>query len=177
MNRERAELELPRFGQSDHGWEFLSMAYPFRVERRSLIRTQAAGVATQSPAQQQLADYISRLIKLIPTEIVGLYLTVRGFWKGSTNSGGNLGQQTFLTSWPLVCMVLVIMSRAWGTRSADGAWETLQWVPIAIATVSFVIWIYAVGDTVLGFEVTPPAVSTAIVIWMFIVPYFYTGER
>jgi len=152
------------------------MAYPFRVERRSPIRTQAAGLAPQSPAQQQLTDYIIRLIKLIPTEIVGLYLTVRGFWKGSGTSGESL-DRTFLTSWPLVCMVLVILSRAWGTRRADGAWETLQWVPIGIATVSFVIWIYAVGDTVLGFEVTPPAVSTAIVLWMFIVPYVYTGDR
>jgi len=147
------------------------MSYPFRIERHTPIRTEA--VAALPGAQQQLSDYISRLIKLIPTEIVGLYLTVRGFWKGSAASPANTDLFTFLSWWPVLCVILLWFSRAWGTRRAGGSWDTVQLVPILISTVSFLIWIYAVGDAIFGWQVAPPYVSTALVVWVFLVPYIY----
>jgi hypothetical protein len=64
------------------------MAYPFRIEKRSLITTQALGDQPSASAQD-FADYMERLIKLIPAEILSVYLTVRGFWN-PTDVGANI---------------------------------------------------------------------------------------
>jgi hypothetical protein len=169
------------------------MIYPFRIERnaqavRSPIRTEALEsqgvrappIQQPSPQEQQLGDYVSRLVKLIPTEIVGIYLTVRGFWQitpAAADTVEPVTQGAFVAWWPLVCILLLWISRAWGTRGSDGKWDTIQAIPIAITTASFIIWVYAVGDRIFGVQIAPPLVSTAIVVWVFVVPYFYKGEK
>lgn len=148
------------------------MAYPFRIEAPSPIRANAA--ESQAPFQA----YMDRLIKLIPAEIIGVYLTVRGFWMDGTPVATTPGSvsSTFLGFWPVVCVVLLWVTRGWGTRAPDGSWKSVQIVPIALATVSFLIWIYAIGDAVFGVKPDPRLISTAVVVWVFLVPVFYKGS-
>jgi hypothetical protein len=148
--------------------------YPFRIEARAPIQIQDARVA--APTEQALSDYMDRLIKLIPAEILGLYLTVRGFWVPNTVNNSLLTSSSFLKWWPLICVVLLWISRAWGTRAA-ASWRTVQIAPIAIATVSLVIWIFAMGHAILDWTPDPKAASTAVVIWVFLVPLFYKGSE
>jgi hypothetical protein len=123
---------------------------------------------------RKIRDYTGRLIKLIPAEIVGLYLTVRGFWKDSSLPASQ--EYGFLVWWPLACALVLCMTRAWGTRKPDGSWQTVQLTPIFIAVISLFIWIYSIGDAAFGWQPNPKLVSTALVMWVFLVPYFYKGE-
>jgi hypothetical protein len=158
------------------------MAYPFRIEKRSLITTQALGDQPSASAQD-FADYMERLIKLIPAEILSVYLTVRGFWN-PTDVGANIPNLDrsappdggFLGWWPLMCIVLLWISRAWGTR-ANSDWRTLQIIPIFVATISFVVWVLAMGHQVLGWHCDPRLASTAVVVWVFLLPVLYNGSN
>lgn len=153
------------------------MAYPFRIERRSGIRAQA-----DAPTQP-FADYMDRLIKLIPAEILAVYLTVRGFWAptgdsaNSPDSGRPLGADAgFLGWWPLICILLLWISRTWGTRK-NADWRTLQIIPILAATISFAVWVFAMGHGIAGYRLEPRLASTFVVIWAFLIPTVYTGSE
>jgi hypothetical protein len=160
------------------------MSYPFRIERKSLIRANvgpdpdAPGAATQA-----LADYMERLIKLIPAEVLSVYLTVRGFWSPTDLTEGTsrldrsqMEGAGFIGWWPLICIVLLWISRAWGTRATPD-WRTVQYVPILIATVSFIVWVLAMGHQIVGWHCDPRLASTAVVVWIFLLPVFYNGSQ
>ena len=159
------------------------MAYPFRIERPAPIRAESLANNTQDSETIQV--YMDRLIKLIPAEIIGLYLTVRGFWIGRTSAvSASLpsnpvpaSRPGFLDWWPIVCVLLLLLTRLWGTRAPNGSWTTIQISPVIIATVSFVIWVYAIGDAIFGWKPEPPYASTAVVVWVFLVPVFYKGSE
>jgi hypothetical protein len=152
----------------------IEMSYPFRIEAPSPIRANATG------QDQAFSDYMDRLIRLVPAEILGLYLTIRGVWIPADDPGKqhvDVFERGFLTWWPVLCVVLLLVSRSWGTRAPNGAWSTVQLIPIAIAAVSFCIWVYAIGDPVLlGWRPDPKAAATAVVIWVFLVPIKYKGS-
>ena len=74
--------------------------------------------------------YLSRLIKLIPSEVVALYLTFKE-------------------------------------------------VAILIATVSFVLWVYATDGYFLHFRRpanVPGLISVSVGVWTFLLPYLYKGD-
>jgi hypothetical protein len=149
------------------------MPYPFRVERKTPLRTED----THSDLPQQLQDYTDRLIRLIPAEIIGIYLTVRGFWMPiPTAHNSPVIASTFLYWWLPVCAVLLVLSRVWGTRAPQGNLNTIQIPAILIALVSLFIWVYSIGDAVFGWNPYPPLVSTILVIWVFLVPAVYYGN-
>ena len=63
----------------------------------------------------------------------------------------------------------------WHER-ADKQISTCQPTAVAVAAVSFILWIYAIGDTIWGFAVSEPIwISAGIAIWTIAVPYFYKG--
>jgi hypothetical protein len=142
------------------------LAYPFRIETPSPLQ------AANASKQDQFALYTDKLIRLIPAEIITIYLTVRGYWTApsgtSTDSGG------FLGIWPLICIVLLLISRSWGTRSANGSWRSIQIGGIVIAAISFVIWVYAMGHSILGFALPDSRyAATAVIVWVFLVSAVY----
>jgi hypothetical protein len=152
-------------------------AGPFRIEKPADIQqwnVPADGEPPPAPQQgNQLKDYMSRLITLIPGEAIGVYLTLRGFWVG-----GEPGAQSPLVGYlPLLGLALVVFVRIWGTRdSAIGASST-QWLGTGIAAVAFVLWVLGMGHSVLWFApVDGKITSTLIVLFSFVVPYFYKGE-
>lgn len=158
------------------------MNYPFRIERPAEIRADALAGAGGTPDAQA---YMDRLIKLVPAEIIGIYLTVRGFWlAGPTPASATTGVPStagagpaFLNWWPLVCVFLLVLTRTWGTRNSSGSWRTIQPIPVILATVSFLVWVYAIGDAMFGLKPDPRLVSTAVVLWVFLVPVFYKGSE
>ncbi|MEM8720309.1 MAG: hypothetical protein AAGE84_13555 [Cyanobacteria bacterium P01_G01_bin.39] len=59
------------------------MSYPFRIEypREMVIKTNAGDSSNSgSSTEEDFVNYMERLVKLIPTEVISVYLTVRGFW-------------------------------------------------------------------------------------------------
>jgi hypothetical protein len=144
------------------------MEGPFRVNATA-IEGDARALAPGAPAPLRAArqapgdEYLQRLIKLIPSEILALYVTFKEI------------AASWLGIWATICLALVLFARIMGTYRKD---KGVQWVAVVVASVSFVLWVYATGGNFLGLE--PPAIpgliSIAVGVWTFIVPFFYKGD-
>jgi len=137
------------------------MAAPFRITPPS-GRFVTAGTP---PPGDTLKDYLERLIKLIPGEVVGIYLIGVGSIPSELAA--------VLAVWAAVCFALVVFVRAYGT------WEPNvgpQKTAVIVAAVSFVIWVYTMGGPFAAYGLQVQYVgSLAVLVWTFIVPYFYKG--
>jgi hypothetical protein len=148
------------------------MAAPFRIRRIEKLPTREVGVAPGALAEpvptpstrESIQNYTDKLIKLIPAEVLSLYLAGKGFLTTSQGIG----------IWALICLVLVIVVRMWGTKDTG---TPVQWAAVVIAAISFVIWVYAVGDLFFNLKLPDPGIaSVAVLAWTFIVPRFYKGD-
>lgn len=137
------------------------MAAPFRIRKRFA----AAGDETSSG----LKDYLERLLKLIPGEVVGIYLIGVGLIP--TTYKIPLTTVPGLWGWTGICLVLVLIARAYGTADPKP-----QWLAVFVALVSFVIWVYTIGGpfAASGLYVSWLG-SLLVLVWTFLVPYFYKG--
>jgi hypothetical protein len=128
-----------------------------------MATVQAAG--GQPPEQGD--PYLTRLVKLVPSEIVTLYLAFKVTAAGTTLT---------LAGWAAICLILVICLRTIFTREPG---KPVQWIAVLVATVSFVLWIYATGGYLPYLPVDPQnagLVSIAIGVWTFVVPFIYKGS-
>ena len=105
--------------------------------------------------------WLARLVKLVPAEIVAVYL-----------AGRPLAAARFENTWPVACLLLTIVVRAWGTSDGRGP----QWLSVAISSVSFVIWVYATGGHFLTLQVDPNDAALAVLVWTTLVPALWRGE-
>ena len=111
-------------------------------------------------------NYFSRLIKLIPAEILTLYSM------GHTNIPDDevVAEAVF----GFVCCVLVVLSRAYATKSSNSG---PQWAAVFISLTSFIIWLYLESPIFVILGIQLPWLGTIIMaVWLFVVPYFYKGE-
>jgi hypothetical protein len=126
-------------------------------------------------------DYLTRLIKLVPTEAVTAYPLL----KSKAEAAGEWA--LFVLAW---AMLVVVVAIRWNATATSG--KGPQWTAIAISVISFVIWIYATnGD--LGFLALAKSkfesvavaqgnakdflTSLAFVMWAVLAPLFYKGGR
>jgi uncharacterized membrane protein len=124
------------------------------------------GVAGERSAGFQ--TYLDRLIKLIPAEVVGVYLV----GVGVIPAGQDIGS----AAWTGVCFLVVILVRAKATRdSAQNLGP--QWVAVAVSAVSFAIWAYTMGGPFVTYHLYVGWIGAlAVLLWTFGVPYFYRGS-
>jgi hypothetical protein len=162
------------------------MDYPFRVQSPDTVQRRVAAIVAQgaggpAPAPPQagadvVQQYLARIIKLIPAEIVALYQGVRGI-VATAASAGDPDAASWLGLLPWCGAALVIFVRMWGTRDGTGSWRTVQWGAVAIATISFVIWVISLGNPIALLPLNKPWVgSVLLMVWPFFVPYFYKGD-
>lgn len=139
------------------------MAAPLRIQRPYAETRDAAGAGGEG-----FKFYVDRLVKLIPAEVLGLYLIGVGLIP--------TGIALALAVWAAVCTALVIFARAYAT--ADPANKLgPQWAAVAVSTVSFILWLYSMGGPFEAYGLAVPWLgSLAILVWTFLVPYFYKGE-
>ena len=110
------------------------------VETPSLQTTTA--VETSAPSSTATVttadtdDYISRLIKYIPTEIVTLYLLVDGILKSFTSSP--------LVNW-IIFFLLLALTPFYIWRMTRETSKTTAWDQIIVSFVSFTLWVYVIG--------------------------------
>jgi hypothetical protein len=138
------------------------MSAPFRIRRPD---TGAKAVAL-SP-QEDFNFYLERLLKMIPAEVVSLYLVGSGVIPTD--------QHIALVIWAIVGLVGVILIRAYGTADPEHDKPT-DWVHVAISSVGFAIWVYSLGGPFAAFNLHIPYVGSLLVLaWTFFVPIFYKG--
>jgi len=140
------------------------MASVFRINRPGTLRAQGA------QAGDDFAEYMGRLIHLIPAEVLAVYQTIYGILKSPTAS-------PFLPWLPIVGIILVLIVRIWGTRDQSNNLQSVQWKAVLVAAVSFVIWVMTSGHSIVGFVLPDLRIGSAMmVLWVFLVPYFYKGQ-
>jgi hypothetical protein len=140
------------------------MAAPFRVINPR-AKLQKVGAA-EAPAR----EYFERLIKMIPADVVGLYLVGSGFIPADKHA--------VLALWTFLCLFGVIAVRIWGTADPDPQKRIPpQWPVVGISAVAFVIWIYSMGGVFAVYGLAVPYVGSLLVLaWTFFVPLFYKGS-
>jgi hypothetical protein len=147
---------------------------PFRIRTGSKPLVEAAPAGAPAPAAggDGLAAYADRLQKLVPAEVISLYLAGSGVI-GAPDNAGLLG-----AVWTVVCLVGVIAIRVWGTRDSGPAARP-QWPAVAIAAVSFLIWVYQLGGGPFARAglYDARAASLLLLSWTFFVPLFYRGDQ
>jgi hypothetical protein len=143
------------------------MSAPLRITRNAAIPEAARALdATETP--DPVKDYIGRLVKLIPGEVVSIYLVGTGIIPA--------GQSFGLAIWAAVCLGLVVVVRAYST-SDPAKHLGPQWPAVIIAAISFVIWVYTIGGPFTAYGLAVPwAGSLAVLVWTFLIPYIYKGN-
>jgi hypothetical protein len=125
-------------------------------------------VSTGRRADQEIREYLERLIRLIPGEVVGLYLLGSGF----------IPQQypIALVGWSAFCLVCVFVVRIYGT-SDPANHKRPQWGAVFISAGAFVIWLYTLGGAFAAYELHLPWLGSLLVFgYTFLVPYLYKGD-
>jgi hypothetical protein len=106
--------------------------------------------------------WLTRLVKLVPAEVVAVYL-----------AGRPLAAARYAGEWPIVCLLLVVVVRAWGTTDRKGP----QWPSVAISAASFVLWVYAMGGRFLDWNVDVNLASLGVLVWTTVVPVIWRGDE
>lgn len=157
------------------------------------------GAATRGYSGGEADPYMSRLVKLVPAEAVGVYPLLLN---QATANFGPKHWTTFLVAW-VALMVVIIVRYATTRVPGKGA----QWGAVMIAAIAFVIWVYVMrGDFGLepllaqqtaaappgavtrtpeaaaaiaqGFEKTSQFIANmALVFWTMVVPAVYKGDQ
>ncbi len=126
------------------------------------------GVAGAGERSAGFQTYLDRLIRLIPAEVVGLYLVGVGVIPANKGIGSAV--------WTGVCFLVVILVRAMATRDPSQSLGP-QWVAVAVSAVSFAIWAYTMGGPFVTYHIYVGWIGAiAVLLWTFGVPYFYKGS-
>lgn len=120
-----------------------------------------------------LGQYWDRLKNLIPAEVSAIY--VAGI--GVIPSGEKIG----LLVWAIFCLGCTILFIAKATKTVEGKPEVIlpiDWAHVIISTISFVIWVYALGGPFIELGIHISWIGTLLIIgWTFLIPYFYHGKK
>lgn len=140
------------------------MTAPFRVIHPR-ARLQKVGT-TEEPAR----EYFERLIKMIPADVVGLYLVGSGLIPNE--------KRAILALWTALCFLGVVAVRIWGTADPDPHRPAPpQWPVVGISSVAFLIWVYSIGGVFSAYGLAVPYIGSLLVLaWTFFVPIFYRGS-
>lgn len=143
------------------------MAAPLRITRPSIKRVAA-------DKSEDFKDYLGRLIKLIPAEVLSLYLVGKGVIASGESAQAPLN---YWIGWTVFCLLAVLAVRLFGT--SDPKTNQPPQIPaVLIACVSYLIWVYSMGDVFALLKVYEPKLGSLMVLgWSFVVPYFYNGDR
>jgi len=129
--------------------------------------------------------YFDRLVKLVPSEIVGLYLALYALGIENIVIGGiesTVVDKNYSIWISIICFILVFVSRIFGTKitgySTFNYFRTAQWKSIIISAISFVIWVYAMGHTFAGFDgIGQIYIKATVILWTFVIPILYKGDN
>jgi hypothetical protein len=133
-------------------------------------KPEAEPAAPQTPADG-MKEYLARLVKLIPTEVVGLYMVGTGILQQTAKD-----DKVSWLVWAIICFILVIVVRVFGTSDAKN--KVPPEIPLVIiSAVSFVIWLYSLGGQLLDlWHVTNKFAWMAVLVWTFVIPFIYKQQ-
>ena len=110
-------------------------------------------------------DYKSKLLKLIPTEIIAAYMALHGIFQGQVIQIGE-SDVTHFVGWG-VFVVLLVLTPLYLVKIHKVKGNA----QITLTTLSFVVWVYTLGGP---FQMQglyqPQLASCILVLWTLIIP-------
>lgn len=123
-------------------------------------------------SRSELGQYWDRLKNLIPAEVSAIYIAGHGVIPQ--------GEKVGLAVWATACLIFTILFMYKETQRVEGkpkAKYPPDWMHITISSISFLLWVYALGGPFSEYGVYVPWIGTLIILaWTFVVPYFYKGK-
>lgn len=112
--------------------------------------------------------YLSRLVKMIPSEAIALYLAGSGVIPNESRLG--------LEVWTSICLCLVLAIRIYGTSDSRSEVPP-QWAAVGLSVAAFLIWVYSIGGPFVKLGIHVPYVGSLLIFaWTAFVPLFYRGD-
>jgi hypothetical protein len=119
--------------------------------------------------------YQDKLVKLIPTEIIGAYLFISTGILGLNPAAPAIPQDAETKAWILiVSMTLLILTPLYLLR-LSGVTNVMQ---LLVTTVSFLVWVYSLGGpfVVWDWGYSPKIAGSVLVLWSLITPLLVQGH-
>lgn len=121
-------------------------------------------------------SYQEKLTKLIPAEVVALYLggknLIEAFFAAPANATDG-SAPIWWWVWTAVCFGAVYVYRAWATSDSQVRVPP-DYPAVFIAMASFVVWVYGFGD---AFQISglwhPLAASLLVLLWTLLAPKIF----
>lgn len=142
------------------------MSAPFRITRPKVRRVDAGKA-------EGAKDYLDRLTNLIPTEVISAYLIGKGVLVSGDTAETPV---SYWVGWTIFGFVLVVISRLFGTADPKEN-QSPQLIAVMIACVSYVVWIYSMGDVFALLNLYKPQLGVLIMVgWTALTPFLYKGS-
>lgn len=115
-------------------------------------------------------SYLSKLVKLIPAEVMALYTS------GLAQIPALLPPNQMLVPalWLVVCFIIVIVVRILATKNPN---TSPDWKIVTLSAIAFLIWSYSGGGPWETYGLYLPYLgSLAVMFWTFFAPYIYQEQ-
>ena len=149
------------------------MSAPYRIRApraRSRPMGDAGGPSRRAAvgsASDGFRSYLDRLLKMIPAEIVSLFIVGSGVIPED--------QPLALVAWTIICLVGVVGLRAYGTADPEERLPT-DWTHVGISCGAYIIWVYSLGGPFRAYDLHAPYLGSLLVLgWTFLIPMIYQG--
>jgi hypothetical protein len=129
------------------------------MSRRIETGQSGSGVAAANAAPTR-DDFMARVVKYIPTEIVGLYVAASGLVAGGTNEPSRLLWYVFGACALLTPLYL------WRFTREPAAGKGPLWIQVILGTIAFPTWVFALGGPFVLLAWYSPKVAALVLIFV-----------
>jgi hypothetical protein len=127
------------------------------------------GAVSQVDRTDTLNAYLERMLKMVPTEVIALYLAGAGILTLPA-------QRLMLAIWAVFCLFCVALVRTLGSRDPARN-QGPQWPVVAISMGAFSIWVYSMGGPFAAYGLVVPGLGSLLMLgFTFLAPYLYKGS-
>ena len=114
-------------------------------------------------------DYLSRLLKYIPTEIIALYITLRPLLS-RVDQTGKVDQTAEVIHWCIFIFgIFITPVYLWRLQNVN------KFSQLLVSTLAFGVWIFAIGgpfEQLNWYNNNRPYVALVVPIYTFLIPLF-----
>jgi hypothetical protein len=100
--------------------------------------------ATAPEARATVDGYFDRVIKYIPSDIVGAWVAVKGIIPARQGAGTPAGQGAGTILW-IAFVFGTVITALWVWRQTKAPGHPTAVTQVGVATVAFVVWVFALG--------------------------------
>jgi hypothetical protein len=113
--------------------------------------------------------YQDKLVKLVPTEIIGAYLFISTGILGLSPAAPSIPQDAETKVWILVVSIALLILTPLYLLKLNGVTNVMQ---VLVTTVSFLVWVYSLGGPFVVWEwgYSPKIAGSVLVLWSLTTP-------